>query len=113
MRLAGFNFSELNPLERDLLLNRLAEVKQVTYFQMMTIVYAIMEGAKMVASGEGSFNKTSDMLKYVRDIMFPEVAEQTEKKAERTKALIEKEMSRGPIKFQTRDYGKQKRKKKR
>lgn len=89
----------------------MAEHKQAEYFQFLTVIYAIMEAAKVMASGEGGFNKTTDMAKHVRDLMFPELAEETEKKAERTKALIEKEMNRGPLYVQARDYGKTKKKK--
>jgi len=69
-----------------------------------------MEGVKIINSGEGQFNKTSDMLKMVRNVLIPELAEDVGKKAARVKELMEKELSRGPLKVQALDYGKGKKK---
>jgi hypothetical protein len=79
----------------------------------VAIVTAIQSVAQAVVSGEANFSKTSDTVRRVRGLLFPEIAEDTEQKASRTKELIEKEMSKGPMQVQRLDYGTTKRKKKR
>ena len=67
--------------------------------------------ASAVLSDKADFSKTGDILRSIRDLLFPEIAEDTAGKAERTKKLMESEMAKGPLTVQRLDYGKQSKKK--
>lgn len=52
-------------------------------------------------------------MKRYRSALFPEFGEETERSAEKTKKLLEKEFNRGPMQVQALDYSTRRKKKKR
>lgn len=82
----------------------------MSYFQVLVLVQAIQEAAKIIASGEGSFSKTSDTLRTLRGMMFPELAEDTESRAQKAQEIMAQELSKGPLKIQRLDYETKKKK---
>jgi len=95
----------VTPLELQLLENRLAEKNQLIYFQLVTVVSALQAVAGALINGEANFSRTSDNLRLVKDLLFPELRQETERKAERTKEIMEREMAAGPLKVKRLDYG--------
>jgi hypothetical protein len=73
-------------------------------------VSAIQALAGAIISNEANFTKTSDSLKIVRDILFPELKVEVVDKAQRTKEIMEKELAKGPMQVQRLDYGSKKKK---
>jgi hypothetical protein len=104
-RLAGVPYNRITPIEAHLLENRLFEKNQLVYFQLVTLISAVQSLASAVVTGEANFSKTSENLKLVKDLLFPEFKQETQKKAERTKEIMEREMARGPMKVKPLDYG--------
>ena len=106
LRLSGVNYESLTPFEVDVLGDRIREKEQLAYFQLLAIVSSIQAVAGAVINGEAKFTKTSEILKIIKDMVFPEFKQEVEHKAKRTKELIQKEMERGPMTVQRLDYGK-------
>jgi len=82
----------------------------VVYFQLVTLVSALQAVAGAFINGEANFSKSVEHLKTVRDLLFPELKQETEKKARRTKEIMEQELAKGPLKVKRLDYGKKDRK---
>ena len=91
----------------------MAEKRSIRFLELLSIVHAIQDAASSIITGEGKFSRTTDALRKLQGILFPERAEELEEKAARTKKMLEKEMEKGPMKVQALDYAKTRRKKKR
>ena len=72
--------------------------------EVLTIVQAIQEAANTIVSGESKFAQTPKNIKIIRDMLYPDMAEETEEKAKKSQELLEKEFSKGPISVQPLDY---------
>ncbi len=83
------------------------------HLEVIAIVQAIQEATNSIVSGEVKFTVTTENIKRLRDIVFPERAEEVEQKAKRTATLLANELERGPIAIQALDYGTTKKKKRR
>lgn len=78
--------------------------EQVRFRRTMVLVNAIIHTGKMVAqaaAGSGSSSDGDELQKSInglKELMFPELAEDREEKAREAKKLIEEEMNKGPMK---------------
>ena len=113
LRLAGLDLDSLGPIEESLLIDRIAEDKTALYLGLVAIVQAIQEAAGAIVNGEGKFTRSSDTIKKIQSILFPEIGEELEEKAKRSEELLQKEFDRGPLKVQRLDYSIDRRRKKR
>lgn len=111
LSLRGHRVLERDPFLEDLLIERLQEERLSRYLELVTIVEAIRDAAGVIVSGEGKFKGSSESLKKLRDLLFPEYEDNLEEKAKNTAALLEKEFERGPLTVQALDYGSRKKKK--
>ena len=111
LRLSGIDIRNSTPDELGLLQDRVSEKNQLFYFSVLTIVYAIQELGQYTAGSSGgqAFQKTSGIMRTLRDMLFPEIAEDLADKASKTQELIQKEIARGPMQVQRLDYEKGKR----
>lgn len=91
----------------------MSEHRAARYLELMIIVQAIQEAAAGIITGEGKFSRTSDSVKKLNAMLFPETQEEILEKAKRSQKLLEREFSQGPLKVQRLDYGEGKRGKKR
>ena len=98
-------------MEKSLLLDRVSQQTDFRFLELVTIVHAIQEAANSIVSGESKFSNTAKNLKKIRDLLYPENASEVEDKAAKSKDLLEKEFSRGPLKVQALDYGSRNKKK--
>lgn len=104
------SWEDTTPLQRELLQSRINDHYQADYRKLLVVVSAIQEATKIIVSGEGGFTKTADAMRGFRDLLFPEIAEETRDKARRTQELISNELAKGPLKVQRLDYGSRKKK---
>jgi hypothetical protein len=104
LRLTGIDLESIRPLEKQLLEDRILDRDTIEYYKMMAIIVAIQEAASVVAGRGSDYSKTSKLVRKVRDLYFPEIAEETEEKAGRVEALVKGELDKGPMKVQRLDY---------
>lgn len=91
----------------------MSERRSAEFLGVVAIVQAIQEAAATIVTGEGKFNKSSETIKKIREILFPEIAEDLEDKAKRSEELLQREFSKGPLQVQRLDYSTDRKRKKR
>ena len=107
LRLTGIDPESLNPHLKGLLLDHMAQKRDQRFLETMLLTRAML-----VASGRND-TKLPDLIREYAALTFPGLENERENMGEKVAKLMEKELAKGPLKVQSREYTRKGRRKSR
>jgi hypothetical protein len=87
------------------MMSHLGRERDLRYMEVGLIIKAIVSAANAM-NGKDSGSALSDLFREYTDATYPERAGKLEDKAAKTKRILEREFSKGPMKVQAQNYDK-------
>lgn len=109
LRLRGIDPESMDPNLRSLLLSHAARDRDLRYNETMLLMGTIVAAVNAAVSGK-SENKLQEVVKEYTALTYPESDNDTQDKAANVQKLLEKEFARGPMKVQSQEYSRRKKK---
>lgn len=97
MRLLGIDPYQLRDDERSLMTARLNERRDIRWLELLSLVSAITDAAAIM-TGSGSNRKAPELLRQLKDILYPDGKTDRSEQAKRVEEMLKAEAERGPMK---------------